>query len=237
MLLRRLVRKAKRRFDSAQLSSTARLVQAERLTYLPPRRLLTLERSLREVRRGVDGDLVEAGVALGGSAILLASNLNGRRQFHGYDLFGMIPPPSERDAEHAHRRYEEIESGRSRGIGNDVYYGYLDDLYERVVASFATHGVAVDNERVFLHRGPFEETLRPDRPVALAHVDCDWYDPVALCLDRIWPRLSEGGLVVIDDYADLDGCRRAVDAFLDDHKDGRLIQTAPNAVIRRVARR
>jgi len=61
--------------------------------------------------------------------------------------------------------------------------------------------------------GLFEETLRIDEPIALAHIDCDWYDSVKLCLERITPNVVPGGVLVIDDYRDWVGCRRAVDEY------------------------
>jgi hypothetical protein len=72
-------------------------------------------------------------------------------------------------------------------------------------------------DRILLHEGLFEDMLHPRRPVALAHVDSDWHDPVATCLERIAPHLSPGGFIVLDDYDDYDdygGCRDATDAFL-----------------------
>jgi len=112
-----------------------------------------LERCAGEVeRRGVPGAYVEAGVALGGSAILLASLMGQGRRFHGYDVFEQIPPPSERDGADAHERYRVIEEGKSKGIGGDAYYGYLDDLYGRVVRSFTDRGLVVDGETISLPR-------------------------------------------------------------------------------------
>jgi hypothetical protein len=49
--------------------------------------------------------------------------------------------------------------------------------------------------------------------MALAHIDVDWYEPVHVSLERIEPRLSPGGALVIDDYEDWSGCRRAVDEY------------------------
>jgi asparagine synthase (glutamine-hydrolysing) len=57
-------------------------------------------------------------------------------------------------------------------------------------------------------------------PVALAHVDGDWYDSVMTCLQRIEPRLTQGGVLIIDDYDAWSGCRRAVDEYFKD-KQGR----------------
>jgi asparagine synthase (glutamine-hydrolysing) len=143
----------------------------------------------------------------------------------------MIPAPGERDGADAHDRYAVIASGQSKGIGDDDYYGYDDGLYDRVAASFAAHGVPVDGQRVSLHRGLFDDTLHPTAPVALAHIDSDWYDPVKTCLERIYPQLSPGGLVVLDDYNDFRGCREAVDEFLAATPDMSLHDTSSNATL------
>jgi len=49
--------------------------------------------------------------------------------------------------------------------------------------------------------------------------DVDWYDPVKTCLDRIWPHLIVGGVIILDDYQDWGGCRKATDEFLLKWKD------------------
>ena len=114
---------------SALLFPLARKVRGRYLTYLSPAKLRSLEAVLRRVRRNdVDGDYLEFGVALGGSAIMIASGCPAGRAFHGYDVFAMIPPPGPEDDARSHRRYEEISPGRSRGLGNERYYGYLDNL-------------------------------------------------------------------------------------------------------------
>ncbi len=65
----------------------------------------------------------------------------------------------------------------------------------------------------------FQDTITGDEPVALAHIDGDWYESVRTCLERIGPRLSPGGVMVIDDYFYWSGCRTAVDEFLAKHPD------------------
>lgn len=222
------------RIAEARLSPLAGAVRREKLTYLPPAKLRVLEDALRRVRRtGVPGDFLEFGIALGGSAIVIASQIDATRQFHGYDVFGMIPPPGAADDERSHRRYREIRGGLAVGIGGDVYYGYQTDLYERVRQAFEQFGLRVDNDRIHLHRGLFEDTYQPDsdRKIALVHIDCDWFEPVRFCLTSIVHRLSPGALVILDDYNDYGGCRRAADEFLAAHDCFRLIRRGPNAVL------
>lgn len=217
---------------AAGISTLAEQVSADHLTYLDRPKIEVLESCVREVEgNAVPGDFLEMGIALGGSAILLSNQMKRGRSFHGYDVFGMIPPPSAADPPPVHERYRTIAEGRSEGIGGEVYYGYLDDLYNRVVASFARYGRPVDGDSVRLHRGLFEQTLHPSRPVALAHVDCDWYEPVELCIERIWPQLSTGGLMIFDDYNDYGGCTRAVDEFTKMAADATLRSRAPSAIL------
>lgn len=235
-MLSALSRRATNRLNRLRLPPMAREVRRRRLTYLSDAKFLSLRDAIREVKRGnVPGDFAEFGIALGGSAIYLASELDDGRRLHGYDVFGMIPPPGERDDEKSKERYEVIRSGRSEGLGGDVYYGYQDGLYGRVCETFRTFGYPVDGSRIALHPGLFEETVGfgADDRLALAHIDCDWHDPVMLCLERTAPVLSRGGMMILDDYNDYGGCRRATDAFLAANPSLELVRAEPHAVIRK----
>jgi asparagine synthase (glutamine-hydrolysing) len=210
--------KVRRRIDLMSLGPVAKAVVGDRLTYLPAEKLRRIERVLHEVEAGgTAGDIVEFGVALGGSGIMLAHHAGGGRRFIGLDVFAMIPPPtSEKDDAKSKARYETISSGASKGLGGDTYYGYRDHLYDEVKQNFARHGVPVDGDRIQLHKGLFEETWPglDVKAIAVAHVDCDWYDPVRYCLEAIGQKMSAGGAVIIDDYNDYGGCRTAVDEFV-----------------------
>jgi Macrocin-O-methyltransferase (TylF) len=189
-------------------------VRGERLTYLKTGMLEDLAAcALRLERDGLAGVIVEAGTARGGSAIVLAVTKSQVRPMKVYDVFGMIPPPSERDGADVHRRYEKIAAGAAKGPGGETYYGYRDDLYHEVDESFARHGVPVGEHNVELVRGLFADTIRLDEPVALAHLDGDWYESTMTCLTRIAPLLVSGGRIVLDDYYTWSGCRRAVDEY------------------------
>ncbi len=56
--------------------------------------------------------------------------------------------------------------------------------------------------------------MKIEQPVAFAHIDVDWYEPVITSLERIFPKLVIGGSIVLDDYHDWGGCRKAVDEYL-----------------------
>lgn len=192
-------------------------VRSEGLTYLPMQKIAKIFSAIRSMEEhGIAGDFIEAGCALGGSSILIASFKNPARRFFVHDVFGMIPPPGPQDPEDVHRRYETIKSGQARGLAGQSYYGYRDGLRGEVERNLQRHGVEKDKNSVFLVEGLVQETLHVRETVAFAHIDVDWHDPVKVCLERIHPQLAIGGCVLLDDYSDWGGCRKAVDSFLEE---------------------
>ena len=216
----RSVRAARaRRADPLGVALAERL-QRERLTFLATEPLLDLRRrGLEMERRGVPGIVLEAGCALGGSAIMLAASKERERRLQVQNVFGVIPPPGEKDGDDVHARYGTIAAGQAAGFDGDVYYGYQPELKQKVARSFEAFGYPCAAHNVSLVEGLFEATVQPDGPVALAHLDGDWYESVRVCLDRVWPALSVGGVIVVDDYDAWSGCRRAVDEFLSSHPE------------------
>jgi asparagine synthase (glutamine-hydrolysing) len=189
-------------------------VMDEHLSYLGLVALRTLAAAVTELEAaGVPGVIVETGTARGGSAIVMATAKARERPMKVYDVFGMIPPPGEQDGADVHERYRTIASGQAEGLGGDTYYGYREDLLDEVAAAFDRHGVPVGDHNVELIQGLFEDTLTLTEPVALAHLDGDWYESTMTCLRRIVPLLSPGGRLVIDDYDAWSGCRTAIDEF------------------------
>lgn len=209
-------------------------VRKERLTYLTDLQLASLVSCVLEAEAsGREGLVIEAGTALGGSAIAMAAAKSPERPMLVFDVFGIIPPPTEQDGAAGQERYIDIAAGRSKGLGGDVYYGYHEDLLGEVAASFARHGVPVDNHRVELVQGLFQDTIKIDEPVALAHVDGDWYESTLTCLTRIAPHLVPGGRMVIDDYWNWSGCRMAVDEYVANHPELQLERRAKVHLVRR----
>jgi asparagine synthase (glutamine-hydrolysing) len=164
-MLYRLRNGLKRRIDRARLPAIARQVMDDGLTYLSRERMLSLVAEVSRVNRlGIAGNLAEFGIALGGSSIVIAHKRRNR-SFAGYDVFGMIPAPGSSDSEDAHSRYQTIKSGRSSGIAGKQYYGYQDDLYSTVVASFERHGLHVDQSAISLHKDCSRKPSTPSLPI------------------------------------------------------------------------
>jgi O-methyltransferase len=60
-----------------------------------------------------------------------------------------------------------------------------------------------------------EDTLPDQAPerIALLRLDTDWYASTKHELEQLYPRLAEGGVLIVDDYGHYEGARRAVDEY------------------------
>ena len=153
------------------------------------------------VDRGICGDIVECGVARGGSAALLgltARRLNARRALWLFDTFEGLPPPTTDDPDYKiAKRY------------TGAYRGDLDQVTE-----LFRRCAMLDQTRFI--KGNLQETLTPPEltRIAVLHIDADWYESVKICLEKLYDLVSSGGVIQIDDYGHWRGARKAVDEFL-----------------------
>jgi hypothetical protein len=151
-------------------------------------------------RLEIDGDIVECGVYRGGSAAVLGwsmMRLGGARKLWLFDSFAGMPPAGERDGEFS----RGLEGGY---VGSELQ---TRQLLERV---------GVPPDRYEIVKGLFADTFATVEapPVALLHVDCDFYEPVKLTLEKFYPRVTAGGFVVLNDYGIYKGAKDATDEFL-----------------------
>lgn len=159
---------------------------------------------------GVPGAIVECGVFKGGAAALMAHEAGGRRDVVLFDSFEGLPPPGVRDGAQAAEHFRE---------------GWCASTEDDVRGVFRRLGVLTP--RVRLVKGWFDQTFPVTEvpPIALLHVDADWYDSVRLCLETHFDRIVPGGYLVLDDYARWEGCTRAADEFLAARGLGPLVPT------------
>jgi O-methyltransferase len=180
---------------------------AETMIGLP--RLDNLQFCITDVlRRGVPGDLIEAGVWRGGATIFMRGVLKAYgdtdRTVWVADSFQGLPKPNARQAP------------ADRG---DILwtYGYLAVPLETVQRNFARYGL-LDSQVRFLV-GWFRDTL-PGAPIdrlAVLRLDGDMYESTMDALRALYPKLSVGGYIIIDDYECLSPCKQAVDDYRAEH--------------------
>jgi asparagine synthase (glutamine-hydrolysing) len=215
----------------APVSALLTAVRDRRLTYLSPAKLAALARTCQAIEeQQIPGVFIEAGCALGGSAVVIGSLKRPQRRFEIYDVFGMIPAPGANDPPEVHQRYSEIVGGSAVGLGGDRYYGYEADVERIVRRNLESFELDLEVCNIVLVPGLVQNTLTGVGPVAFAHLDVDWYEPSRVCIERLYPRLSIGGSIVVDDYHDWGGCRQAIDEFLAGLTGGFVTDDAPRSL-------
>ncbi|MFJ9937421.1 TylF/MycF family methyltransferase [Streptomyces virginiae] len=162
----------------------------------------------RVVADGVPGDFIETGVWRGGVCIFARGYLKAHgitdRNVWLADSFEGIPDTGE----DGHPMDREMALHRCNGV--------LGVTADTVRENFGRYGLLDDQVR-FLP-GWFKDTL-PTAPVerlAVLRLDGDLYESTLDALDNLYPKLSAGGFVVIDDYF-IPACRKAVDEFREKH--------------------
>ncbi len=189
----------------------------EPFTMLSFQRLVTLWQQVRYLDKAdIPGCLVECGTWKGGASgmMALAHRQSGppHRALHLFDSFQGLPEPDKQhDGEMAIRYASERASGALASIGKCV--GPLEDN-KRLLAEIIQYPSALTHYHVGWFQGTLHEAATSLGAIALLRIDGDWYESTKICLERLCPRVSPGGIVVIDDYGKWPGCRKAVDEFM-----------------------
>ena len=183
-------------------------------------RLEALVRAVRYTHaRGIPGAFVECGVWRGGSVLAIIGTLQDEavddRDIYLFDTFDGMTRPTEHDvSDYNPPALEEWEQARQRDLHPWAeHFGPASFTEESVRQTILATGYP--EARVHFVRGRVEDTLPGQAPpvVGLLRLDTDWYESTAHELSHLYPRLSPGGVLVIDDYGHWQGCRRAVDEY------------------------
>lgn len=167
----------------------------------------------------IPGDIVECGVWKGGSMMAVALMLldlgECTRDLHLFDTFDGMSAPTGRDVAKDGVSAAELMARSDR---NDPESVWCRAPLDGVKAALNTTGY--DAARMFFVQGRVEDTIpasAPDR-IALLRLDTDWYDSTKHELTHLFPRLSPGGVLIIDDYGHWAGARQAVDEYLSEYR-------------------
>jgi hypothetical protein len=164
-------------------------------------RLVALIEAVRYINaHNIEGDFVECGVWRGGSVMAMARtllHLNDRdRTLYLFDTFEGMAPPGARDVnyrgEPAARIFDQIRC-----------YALMEEV------ATAVYSVGYDPARTNFVRGRVEQTLpeHAHENIALLRLDTDWYESTRHELIHLFPRLSRGGVLIVDDYGHWRGVR------------------------------
>lgn len=187
-------------------------------TMTSPERVNALIDAVRYVEKNkIEGVLVECGVWKGGSAMAMALTLKKvggeSRELYLYDTFCGMPAPSDCDISIEGINASEIFAKTSASDDLSKWFWCLSPL-EEVVGNVL--GTGYPKERVHFIQGKVEDTIPANAPdkIALLRLDTDWYASTKHELTYLFPRLQPNGVLIIDDYGDWEGARKAVDEYI-----------------------
>jgi hypothetical protein len=152
----------------------------------------------------IEGDIVECGVWRGGMLAGLMHVMGAGRKYYAYDSFEGLPPAEAIDGDKAINFQKETK--------RPAYYNncaaeakWVSDLFKD------------KPELLRVVPGWFKDTLLLEenlpKKIAILRLDGDWFESTLTALTFLYPRLALGGLVIIDDYEDWEGCKRGVHTY------------------------
>src|SRR5204863_8681210 len=100
--------------------------------------------------------------------------------------------------------------------GETAYPEFFDpDLFNERLVRDNVLTTGYPEQRLHFVRGPVEQTVPAQMPerIALLRLDTDWYESTKHELEHMYPRLADGGVLIVDDYGHWEGARRAVDEY------------------------
>lgn len=155
------------------------------------------------IKQRIPGDVVEFGCYVGTTSLVIRKLLDeyqasDKRAFHVYDSFDGLPEKSEQD---------------SSAAGVDFKAGKLWARKRDFIHEFQSAGLRTP----VIHKAWFNELGPNDVPaqIAFAFLDGDFYSSMIDSLRLVWPRMTSGGFIVVDDYQReaLPGVSRALRDF------------------------
>lgn len=203
-------------FDSAT-RDVCRFVRP--FTMTSPERIFALRQAVQHViQHGILGDIVECGVWKGGSMMAVARTLQESgvtdRSLCLFDTFDGMSAPTQQDVSLEGESAADLLSTSAKESSMTWAYGPIDEVKRNLLST------GYPAERMSFIRGKVEETIpqyAPDR-IALLRLDTDWYESTYHELLHLYPRLSLGGVLIIDDYGHWAGAREAVDKYFAEHR-------------------
>lgn len=165
----------------------------------------------------IPGDIVECGVWKGGSMMAVARTLMDRqaeRRLHLFDTFDGMPEPTPSDKDLNGLLATDRMSKEDKATSMVWAYCPLEDV------RYNLRRTGYDTNKISFVQGRVEDTIPQQAPdqIALLRLDTDWYESTYHELTHLYPRLSVGGVLIIDDYGHWEGARKAVDRYIEENK-------------------
>lgn len=157
----------------------------------------------------IAGCVVECGVWRGGMSAGMTEVLGAERNYYLFDSFEGLPEAKALDGDEAIKWQQNKDAPH-----------YYDNC--RAEIEFAERAMSLSATKNYkLVKGWFSETLPQaefDEPIAILRLDGDWYDSTMDCMENLYPKVADGGLILLDDYYYWEGFSKAIHDYLSKYK-------------------
>ena len=191
-------------------------------TYTTRERIFALIEAVRYViKNNIPGDFVECGVWKGGSVMAMMKTLlevASEREIYLFDTFAGMTKPTDKD-----KIIKPSLLGGTPGRDpriffeetkiNDFSSEWGNATVEEVKKNLSR--INFDMNKIHFVVGRVEYTIpeKSPREISLLRLDTDWYESTRHELTHLFPRLSKGGIVLVDDYWAWKGSKLATDEY------------------------
>lgn len=194
--------------------------QCKPYTMTPLSRMYSLYKATKYIsQNNIPGDIVECGVWKGGSSMISAYTLlalrDTSRNFYLYDTYEGMSKPTDKDSSFFSKKdtlskWKELQADDH----NTWDYSPLEEVRTNILST------RYPKEKIQFIKGKVEDTLPNTIPkkISILRLDTDWYESTYHSLVHLFPLLSSGGILIIDDYGHWKGAHDAVDQYFKEKK-------------------
>lgn len=168
------------------------------------------------VKANIPGNIVECGVWRGGSMMAVAHTLRqlgeNNIDLYLFDTYEGMTKPSDIDIDYAGMpATTTFERTKRSNDSSEWCYASIEEVRNNLLST------GYNRERLKLIKGKVEDTIPDFAPnqISLLRLDTDWHESTRHELVHLYPRLSAGGVLIIDDYGHWQGSRKATDEYFE----------------------
>jgi len=191
--------------------------------------MMAIEAARYIVTNRIQGDIVECGVWRGGCSMAMALAIADLKSFDRnlwlYDTYDGMTPPTNEDVDKFNQPASLRLDREKKNIStytealNVWCVANLDDVKNNILS------ISYPNNKFKFIKGDVAKTLLEFAPekISILRLDTDWYASTKIELEVLYPKLVSGGILIIDDYGDWQGARKAVDEYFNNIKNPPLL--------------
>ena len=171
------------------------------------------------IENNIDGDIVEIGVWKGGSILSMILTLEKlssfNRNIHLYDTFSGMTEPSDVDI-----NFKNIPANEFLKLRIDLENckSTLDEVVNNIL-----NNSSYPKDLIKYHVGDIVKTDFIPEKISILRLDTDWYESTKFELNNFYDKVTSGGIIIVDDYGFWKGSKKAVDEFLIDKPEIKII--------------